>query len=340
MRHTVLPSGGRMSVQTVCLGWHWEPYRYVRSVDGVPVAEFPAWLGELARDGVAAAYGDATRAAAYDPDCALINYYDEAAKMGMHRDREERVDAPVVSLSVGAACTFRFGNTVNRKAPYTDVELRSGDLFVFGGPSRFAYHGVVRPIQPGPTTRRSGSTAGGSTTRSEPPGCSAGAPASAQRRPGAPAPVLGRDVRDRLAEAPLMSAEILGRVLALAIGLVGGRSENRGAASGDPCVVSVDVADPDQDRVAAGQHRRAVTRGDDHAAAAGNRQLRAVIARLPAQREAERVTQPADRFGDVVVDELRDHDRGRHRAIVDPCRRQPSLLVADVRDHAPDPLSR
>ena len=30
MRHTVLPSGGRMSVQTVCLGWHWEPYRYVR----------------------------------------------------------------------------------------------------------------------------------------------------------------------------------------------------------------------------------------------------------------------------------------------------------------------
>jgi DNA oxidative demethylase len=149
MRHTVLPSGGTMSVQTVCLGWHWEPYRYVRSVDGVPVAAFPAWLGELARDGVAAAYGDARAAAAYEPDCALINYYDAAAKMGMHRDREERIDAPVVSLSVGAACMFRFGNPVNRKAPYTDVELRSGDLFVFGGPSRFAYHGVVRPIQAG-----------------------------------------------------------------------------------------------------------------------------------------------------------------------------------------------
>jgi hypothetical protein len=36
--------------------------------------------------------------------------------MGMHRDREERVDAPVVSLSIGAACVFRFGNTDNRKA--------------------------------------------------------------------------------------------------------------------------------------------------------------------------------------------------------------------------------
>ncbi len=148
-RHTVLPSGGRMSVQTVCLGWHWEPYRYVRAVDGVPVAPFPAWLGALARDGVRAAYDDDRVAAAYEPDCALINFYDETAKMGMHRDREERIDAPVVSMSIGATCTFRFGNTVNRKAPYVDVELRSGDLFVFGAPSRLAYHGVVRPIHPG-----------------------------------------------------------------------------------------------------------------------------------------------------------------------------------------------
>jgi DNA oxidative demethylase len=149
MAHTVLPGGGRMSVQTVCLGWHWEPYRYVREAGGVPVAEFPPWLGELAREAVAAAYDDPAAAAAYAPDCALINYYDERAKMGMHRDREERVDAPVVSLSIGASCTFRFGNTANRKAPYVDVELRSGDLFVFGAPSRFAYHGVMRPVHPG-----------------------------------------------------------------------------------------------------------------------------------------------------------------------------------------------
>lgn len=37
-----------------------------------------------------------------------------------------------------------FGNTATRTRPYTDVELRSGDLFVFGGPSRWAYHGVPR----------------------------------------------------------------------------------------------------------------------------------------------------------------------------------------------------
>jgi alkylated DNA repair protein (DNA oxidative demethylase) len=47
-----------------------------------------------------------------------------------------------VSISIGDTCKFRFGNTENRGKPYTDVELASGDVFVFGGPARFAYHGV------------------------------------------------------------------------------------------------------------------------------------------------------------------------------------------------------
>jgi alkylated DNA repair protein (DNA oxidative demethylase) len=149
MRHTRLPGGGTMSVQTVCLGWHWTPYRYTRTAidqEGAPpVAPFPAWLADLGRAALRDAYGDGT---AYNPDAALINFYDEHAKMGMHQDKDENSDAPVVSLSLGATCTFRFGNTENRGAPFTDVELRSGDLFVFGGPARFAYHGVVKQIEP------------------------------------------------------------------------------------------------------------------------------------------------------------------------------------------------
>ena len=69
----------------------------------------------------------------FTPDAALINFYDDGAKMGMHQDKDERSDAPVVSLSIGDTCVFRFGNTETRGKPYTDVELRSGDLFVFGG---------------------------------------------------------------------------------------------------------------------------------------------------------------------------------------------------------------
>lgn len=144
LRSPRLPSGGVMSVRTVCLGWHWYPYRYSRTVDdgdGSPVTPFPGWLGTLGREAVAAAYGDD---ADYDPDVALVNFYDAQARMGMHQDRDERTRAPVVSLSLGDACTFRFGNTEDRGKPWTDVDLRSGDLFVFGGHSRLAYHGVPK----------------------------------------------------------------------------------------------------------------------------------------------------------------------------------------------------
>lgn len=145
-----LPSGHRMSVRMVCLGWHWRPYAYSRTaddMDGARVAELPRWLTEIGRAAVADAYSDPAAGAGYAPDTALVNFYDAHARMGMHQDRDERADDPVVSLSIGDGCLFRFGNTETRGKPYTDIELRSGDAFVFGGASRFAYHGVpaVRP---------------------------------------------------------------------------------------------------------------------------------------------------------------------------------------------------
>ncbi|MEU3983543.1 alpha-ketoglutarate-dependent dioxygenase AlkB [Streptomyces sp. NPDC026672] len=150
LRTVRTPGGGTMTARQVCLGWHWYPYAYARTVvdgDGAPVKPFPAWLGDLGRRAVTDALGPgAARGAAYD--IALINFYDGDARMGMHRDADERSDAPVVSLSLGDTCVFRFGNTETRTKPYTDVELRGGDLFVFGGPSRLAHHGVPR-VHPG-----------------------------------------------------------------------------------------------------------------------------------------------------------------------------------------------
>ncbi|MCX4759818.1 alpha-ketoglutarate-dependent dioxygenase AlkB [Streptomyces sp. NBC_01275] len=168
LRTVRTPGGGTMTARQVCLGRHWYPYAYARTVvdgDGAPVKPFPAWLGELGRRAVADALGpvlgpEAARSAAYGYDdggysygyddhgydIALINFYDGDARMGMHRDADEESDAPVVSLSLGDSCVFRFGNTESRTRPYTDVELRSGDLFVFGGPSRLAYHGVPRVL--------------------------------------------------------------------------------------------------------------------------------------------------------------------------------------------------
>jgi len=174
MHHTRTPGGGVMSVQTVCLGWHWSPYRYTRTaidVDGAPVEPMPGWLGDFGRRALADVYGpDAGHREAggpagaagdgpYEPDTALVNFYDAEARMGLHQDKDERSDAPVVSLSIGDTCTFRFGNTESRGRPYTDVELQGGDLFVFGGPSRFAFHGVTR-VRPGTGDPATGLTAG------------------------------------------------------------------------------------------------------------------------------------------------------------------------------------
>lgn len=158
MRSAVMPGGHPMSVQTVCLGWHWQPYKYTRTADDVGggrVAELPDWLADLGRRALAAAYrtpGEPGWDPAsfdpqeYEPDTALINWYPHGAKMGLHQDKDEKSSAPVVSLSIGDSCIFRFGNTETRTRPWTDLELASGDLFVFGGPSRFAYHGVPRTL--------------------------------------------------------------------------------------------------------------------------------------------------------------------------------------------------
>ncbi|MBK6856524.1 MAG: alpha-ketoglutarate-dependent dioxygenase AlkB [Microthrixaceae bacterium] len=148
MRRIRLPNGGTMSVETVSLGWHWVPYRYVQmavDTDGSPVAPMPDWLVGLGRRAVDAAYGQG-RGDDYRPDAALVNFYDDHAKLGMHQDHDELTDAPVVSFSVGDACVFRFGNTENRNKPYVDVQLAGGDAFVFGGATRLAYHGVLKTI--------------------------------------------------------------------------------------------------------------------------------------------------------------------------------------------------
>ncbi|MGW0656071.1 alpha-ketoglutarate-dependent dioxygenase AlkB, partial [Streptomyces umbrinus] len=78
LRTVRTPGGGTMTSRQVCLGWHWYPYGYARTVvdgDGAPVKEFPEWLGELGRRAVTDALGpEAATAAAYD--IALINFYD------------------------------------------------------------------------------------------------------------------------------------------------------------------------------------------------------------------------------------------------------------------------
>ncbi|MEM8663235.1 MAG: alpha-ketoglutarate-dependent dioxygenase AlkB [Pseudomonadota bacterium] len=137
-----MPRTGRpFSVQmTNCgpLGWvsDVKGYRYQphHPQTGAPWPQMPQVLTDLWRD--LGAPGEA--------EACLINLYRHTAKMGLHQDRDEaELAAPVISVSLGDTAVFRIGGTV-RRAPTRSMRLASGDVLMFGGPARLAYHGVDR----------------------------------------------------------------------------------------------------------------------------------------------------------------------------------------------------
>lgn len=78
------------------------------------------------------------------PECCLINYYGEGARMGLHQDKDEAsFEWPVVSISLGDDALFRMGGTA-RADKTQSVWLGSGDVVVMGGDARLAHHGVTR----------------------------------------------------------------------------------------------------------------------------------------------------------------------------------------------------
>jgi alkylated DNA repair protein (DNA oxidative demethylase) len=85
------------------------------------------------------------------PEACLVNFYSDTAKMGLHQDRDEQnLSAPVVSVSLGDACLFRFGGT-KRNDKTQSIRLSSGDVIVLGGEGRTVFHGVDR-IYPSSST--------------------------------------------------------------------------------------------------------------------------------------------------------------------------------------------
>jgi DNA oxidative demethylase len=120
------------------LGWvsNKSGYRYqaTHPVTGKAWPEIPPMLMELWRE----------IAHAPDAECCLVNLYRDGARMGLHQDKDERnFFAPVVSVSLGDEALFRIGGET-RAAPTQSVMLSSGDVVMFGGPARLAYHGIDR----------------------------------------------------------------------------------------------------------------------------------------------------------------------------------------------------
>lgn len=149
-RHMITPGGYRMSVAMTCcgeVGWVSESggYRYA-ALDPLNGASWPP-LPALFLD-VAARAAQSAGHAGFRPDCCLLNRYAPGAKLTLHQDRDELdLSAPIVSISLGLPARFLFGG-VRRNEPVQRLPLLHGDVVVWGGPARLAYHGVA-PVAAG-----------------------------------------------------------------------------------------------------------------------------------------------------------------------------------------------
>ena len=145
LRHLVVPGGHTMSVaMSNCgaLGWVSDRsgYRYSATdpLSGQPWPAMPACFADLAVRAAAAADFEGFR-----PDACLVNRYEPGARMSLHQDRDEGdMTAPIVSVSLGLPAVFLFGGPRRSDRP-ARLRLAHGDVAVWGGPARLAFHGVA-----------------------------------------------------------------------------------------------------------------------------------------------------------------------------------------------------
>ena len=143
-RNMVTPGGYTMSVaMTNCgaAGWVTDRrgYRYQGDdpATGQPWPTMPAIFADLAGRAAAAAGFEG-----FAPDACLINRYDPGTRLTLHQDRNEcDFAAPIVSVSLGLPATFLFGGLERKERPKR-LRIENGDVAVWGGPSRLAFHGI------------------------------------------------------------------------------------------------------------------------------------------------------------------------------------------------------
>ncbi len=143
-RHMKTPGGHQMSVaMTNCgnAGWVTDArgYRYAGAdpVSGAPWPAMPDGFAEFARYAATTGGFDA-----FDSDACLVNRYEPGARMTLHQDKDEiDFEQPIVSVSLGLPARFAFGG-LKRTDPLRRVTLAHGDVVVWGGCSRLAFHGV------------------------------------------------------------------------------------------------------------------------------------------------------------------------------------------------------
>jgi len=143
-RRLITPGGFRMSVaMTNCgaVGWISDRrgYRYGAGdpETGRPWPAMPPLFRALALRAA-----DVAGFPGFEPEACLINRYALGARLTLHQDRDEgNLSHPIVSVSLGVPATFLFGGLERKEKPRR-FRVEHGDVAVWGGPSRLAFHGV------------------------------------------------------------------------------------------------------------------------------------------------------------------------------------------------------
>ncbi len=144
-RHMVTPGGFKMSVAlTNCgaVGWVSDRrgYRY-DPLDPITKQSWPAMPPLLQT-----LSSQAANAAGYPnflADACLINCYVPKTGVSLHQDKNEcDFTQPIVSFSFGLPAVFLFGSLVRDERPQR-LRLEHGDVVVWGGAARLAYHGIM-----------------------------------------------------------------------------------------------------------------------------------------------------------------------------------------------------
>ncbi|QCE13404.1 alkylated DNA repair protein [Vigna unguiculata] len=143
----------KMHLKMMCLGKNWDPhtsqYGERRPFDGAKSPHIPPEFQTLVSNALrdSNALVPQNRLPSISPDICIVNFYSQTGRLGLHQDKDESEDSlrrglPVVSFSIGDSALFLYGD--HRDPDKAEkLQLESGDVLIFGGPSRNVFHGVT-----------------------------------------------------------------------------------------------------------------------------------------------------------------------------------------------------
>jgi len=146
--------GSKMKINYFCMGKHWNPSKCFyqdrrQDIDNKRTSEIPEYLKKIVARALVTARQDYQLLPSMVPDTAIVNHYKQDGRIGMHQDKDESQETlargiPVISFSLGDSMDFSWQIKVPNSEEVTKQteRLNSGDVLVFGGPSKNLYHSV------------------------------------------------------------------------------------------------------------------------------------------------------------------------------------------------------